>query len=262
MLPILRAEWLKTKRTSVRALTFGLPVLFALLLVAYFALRGKTEAVQLTVFAAFFESWTTLVIPFGAGLLPGLMVHQEALAGQFQNLLSTGRPRMSMFWGKLFLIALLASLSTFIATVTLLVAFRFTMGIALDWPVFLLAAAWAAMSTFPLLIFHYWISLAWGLGASIGIGSIGTLIAGLMATSLGDKIWPVVPWAWPVRLTIWTGVYLPDFSSRDGVPYTLFDHRVWVELNKGLLPFAVFLIAMLIGGMLWFNRWEGRTVQE
>ena len=55
---ILYAEWLKTKRTAIRLLAFCMPVVYAALIIGYFALRGIDKNTQTLVFQGFFEVWT------------------------------------------------------------------------------------------------------------------------------------------------------------------------------------------------------------
>ena len=55
MIGLLASEWIKTKRTAVRWLTFFLPVLFSLAILGYVALRPNTTNSFL--FQGFFEAW-------------------------------------------------------------------------------------------------------------------------------------------------------------------------------------------------------------
>ncbi|CAB3391602.1 lantibiotic immunity ABC transporter MutG family permease subunit [Kyrpidia spormannii] len=262
MMNLFRAEWLKTKRTPIRWLTFFTPFLFVALMMGYFSLKAQTANVQISIFEVFFETWTVLAIPLGAGILSGFMIHQEAFAGSFHGFLGSQWPRRHLFLGKFSILVFLASTSTFMATLALIVGFDFISGVAIAWPIFVMAAILAMIGTLPLLAFHYWISFAWGFGASIGIGGVGLLIAALMATGLGDQVWPFVPWAWPVRLSMLAGAYLLDLLGMDFPPEIVSSGFVIGQIIKGLIPAAVLFVIMLVGGMIWFNRWEGRTIHE
>ena len=119
MMKILYAEWLKTKRTAVRLLMFCIPVVFAALITGYFALRGIDKNNQTLAFQAFFEVWTVCVVPLGIGILSGLVVHYEELAGNFNGLLINKVSRYGLYWSKFLLSVLSMTASTLIATIGL-----------------------------------------------------------------------------------------------------------------------------------------------
>lgn len=256
------SEWIKTKRTSVRWLTFLTPVIFATLITWYFSLKTITIETQVSIFQAFFEVWAALVVPLGAGLISGLMIHQEELAGSFNGFLGSKLPRRDLYLGKLAMLVVLASASTLLAVLVLLAGFSFILNIPLFWPIFIAGALMAMIGTLPLLVLHLWISFAWGMGASIGIGSGGVLIAALMVTSLGNKIWQYVPWAWPVRLSMLPGVYLLNLPGMKSPPEIISSGFIVNQTIKGLIPTAIFFLSLLAGGLIWFKNWEGRKIYD
>lgn len=256
------SEWLKTKRTPVRMLTFFLPFLLPLPFLWYFSRREITLETHHLLFQAFFEVWTALVIPLGAGLLSGLLVHQEELAGRFGGFLINRYPRRDLYLGKLTLFILLASVSTLLATLILVMGFDFISDIPISYPLFFAAAIMAILGSLPLLAFHLWVSFAWGMGASIGIGGGGMILSALMATNLGNSIWPYVPWGWPIRLTGLTGAYLLYVPGMKSPPEMISSGFIRDQMIKGLVPAVLVLIAMVVGGVIWFQRWEGRKAYE
>lgn len=258
---VLSMEWLKTRRTPVRWLTFVTPVALAALLVWYFSLKAITPDIRPVMYQTFFEIWTALVIPMGVGLLAGIMIHQEELAGSFNGLLGSGLSRTSIYFGKLIMLMLLSMASTLLATFILVAGIKYGLNIPVPWPFFILAALMAEIGTLPLLAFHLWLSLAWGMGASIGFGGGGILIAALMgATSFGNTVWQFIPWAWPVRLAMLPGIYLLSWT---GFPSPLLSSGyVWHETLKGVIPALIVFIVLTIGGLLWFKKWEGRKVYD
>jgi len=259
---ILLSEWMKTKRTPVRWITFLTPVIFAALIVWYFSFRTITADTQISIFEAFFEVWATMVIPVGAGLIPGIMIHQEELAGCFNGFLGSKLPRRDLYVGKFIMLALLASVSTLLGVLALIIGSSLFLRISVSWSIFLRAAIMAMIGTLPLLAFHLWISLAWGMGASIGIGSGGILIAALMATSLGDQIWPFVPWAWPVRLSLLTGAELLDLTGMNLPSSVKVSDYITSQAVKCFIPAAVLFAVLLSGGLIWFQKWEGRKLTD
>jgi ABC-2 type transport system permease protein len=240
-----------------------MPVVYAALIIGYVALRGIDSNTQTLVFQIFFEAWTAFVIPLGAGILSGFIVHQEELAGSFNGFLSSKVSRHGLYLGKFSLLLLTMTISTFIATVVLCAGFNVFPGVLIGWPIFIASAILVIVGTIPLLALHLWASFAWGMGASIGISIGGLLMAALMgATSLGDKIWPFIPWAWPVRLAMLPGAYLQFTPDMQVAPEAISSGFVLNQLATGLVAAAICLVAALIGGIVWFNKWEGRKSYE
>ncbi len=259
MMKILYAEWLKTKRTAIRLLTFCMPVVYAALIIGYFALRGINKNTQTFVFRGFFEVWTVCVIPLGTGILSGLIVHYEELAGNFNGLLSSKVSRYGLYLSKFLLSVLIMIASTLIATVVLGVVLDVFLGVSIGWLIFIAASILAIIGTIPLLALHLWAGFRWGMGATIGISIGGLLMASLMgATSLGDKIWQFIPWTWPVRMAMLPGAYLQFAEDMQFPPEVISSGFVLNQLAMGFVASSLCLVVALIGGIIWFNRWEGR----
>lgn len=250
---VLKTEWLKLKRTLIKWLVFGLPVLLSSLLVWYFSNRKITPTLELSIFSTFFQVWAALVVPVGTGLLAGLMVQQEERAGDCWNLLSSKTSRTRVYLGKLGMQILLSSISTAFALGTLLLGLRYVLQLPVSCFSFLVAALIVEATTIPLLALHLWISLAWGMGPSIGMGGGGLLLGALMVTPLGDAVWPYIPWGWPVRLWV-----LPLFYLAKSKGISLSEDLFTLLMVKGSLYAVVFLLLLLVGGLVWFNKWEGR----
>ena len=251
---LLSSEWLRTKRTAVRWLTFLMPVVVSLCTVAYLTLRsGSTQAFA---FEGFFTIWSGLIIPIAAGVLAGTVVHEEELAGNFIGFLGTGICRMKLFLGKFLLLLSCMTICTLLAALVLGGGMELFVPCGADLRLFLLAATLISLGTLPLLALHLWVSFAWGMGASIGISFGGLLMAMLFGTtSLGAGIWRFIPWTWPVKLGLLPGAAFVDTVENASAN----------AVNTGrvaLTAAAVALIALLLCGALWFRKWEGRNTSE
>ncbi|MGA9174105.1 MAG: lantibiotic immunity ABC transporter MutG family permease subunit [Thermoactinomyces sp.] len=259
-LRILASDWLKTKRSPGRRMIFIIPVLTAVLFIWYFSKLPLSHDLQFKIYQAFFEFWTALVIPVGAGVLAGVLVQQEEFAGSFIGLLGSPYPRTSHYLGKLLILILQTSVSSLLAVLILLGGLKLFFGIDVSWKLFLLAVIMAEAGTLPLLALHLWIGMALGFGVTVGIGGGGVLLAALVgATSLGNTIWQYVPWAWPVRLSLSPGLFFPgiDFPA-SMTPLTLF----WHQTLKAVVPSTMLFVFLVAGGCIWFNKWEGRKIQD
>lgn len=259
---ILSAEWLKTKRTPVRWLAFLTPVAFAAVIIWYFSLKPGTPDLRPEIYETFFGFWAALVIPPGAGLLTGIMIHQEELAGDFNGFLGSKLPRACLYLAKLIMLILLSTASTLLGTLLLVAGMYYVLNIPVPGSIFIAAAIMAELGALPLLALQLWVSLAWGMGASTGIGGGGLLIAALMITSLGDKIWQFVPWAWPVRLSMLPGAYLLYQSGMKVPPPIISSGYPIHETIKGIISAGVFFVVLLVGGIIWFKKWEGRKIYD
>jgi len=236
-----------------------MPLVYAALIIGYFALRGIDKNTQISFFQGFFEVWTVCVIPLSIGILSGLIVHYEELAGNFNGLLSIKVARYRLYWSKFLLSVLIMTASTLIAAIMFVVGLDVFLDVPIAWPIFIAASILAILGTIPLLALHLWAGFIWGMGASIGISIGGFLMAALMgATNLGDKIWQFIPWAWPVRLAILPGAYLQFTEDMQFPPEVISSGFVLNHLAMGLVASSLCFVTALIGGIIWFNRWEGR----
>lgn len=250
----LSSEWLRTKRTAVRWLTFFMPTVIAICTVAYLALRS--DSAQAFAFEGFFTIWSGIITPLLAGVLAGFAVHEEELAGNFNGFLGTGVSRARLFLGKFFLLLSCMVICILIAVMILSIGMKLFIPCGADLKLFILAALLTSVGTFPLLALHLWISFAWGMGASIGVSFGGLLMAVLFGTtSLGVKIWQFIPWTWPVKLGLLPGTVFVEKTQNT------IDNAV----NTGIMAFiavAIALIVLLLGGILWFSKWEGYKMSE
>jgi lantibiotic protection ABC transporter MutG family permease subunit len=258
MIKILSSEWLRTKRTAVRWLTFCMPVVFSLCADTYLATRSGST--QKFAFEGFFTLWTVFIIPVGVGVLAGFIVHEEELAGNINGFLCTGLSRTRLYLGKFLLLFFCLTVCTFIATVILCIGMNIAVPAGAAIWLFMGAAALIVVETLPLLAIHLWVSFAWGIGASIGISMGGLLMAALLGlTRLGSKVWPLVPWTWPVKLGMLPGTY---FLKEAGIPVEEISTNMMQTATIGLCAVAIGLIVFLTGGIAWFTIWEGRKSYE
>lgn len=246
---LLWSEWLKTKHTVIRWFIFFLPLCFAGLGIAY--MKYRSEISSAFVFEGFYMIWSAVIIPIGAGLLTGFLIHEEEMAGNFNNILNTEISRVKLYAGK-FIFSVIS-----LTLCTLLVSLIHSIGMAavlpgranISW--FFMAALLTAVGTFPILAIHLWISFLWGMGTSIGVGICGILMAVLIGTtSLGNEVWVLLPWSYPVKMAMF-----PMASSF--LSGTMMIEAI-LQLIKEFCFSMIFSVIFLSGGMFWFRKWEGR----
>lgn len=260
---LLTSEYLKTKRTAMRWLVFLVPVILPSLVAGYVWTRGMGSSDSMFIFQLFFETWTVLVLPIGIGVLTASMIYLEEGAGSFVGLLSSKKPKYQLYLSKLAILILMLTVSTGIALIVYGLVLYPTIHMMIEPFIYISAAILVIVSAIPLFTLHLWISLAWGTGATIGVSIAGLLIAALVgATSLGSTIWPFVPWAWPVRLAKLPGQYLLYTADMAVPPEVISSGIIWTYLAIGMVAVLIFTLITLFGGMLWFNRWEGRKAED
>lgn len=249
---LLAAEVLKTRRTALAWLIWLAPLTIVPSLLWYVPRATYPYQTLRRGVEIFFEGWDTLVIPFGAALAAVLCVIQEEQAGGFNSLLGAPRPRPVLYLGKLLLLCAFSSLSTLLAALGM--GLGLVLGLQVDpmaaLGVFLPAALLSLLGLLPLLAGYLWLGFASGKGASLALGSLGVFLAALIgATHLGDVIWPFVPWAWASRLAV-AGLSLEPAASAPG------------ELVFGGTLALFAFVSLSLGGMAWFDHWEGRMVYD
>ena len=245
----------------MRWMTFAMPVVFSLAVIGYAALR--TDCTQNLVFRIFFEAWTAFVIPLCVSVMAAFIIQEEEQAGGFMGFLSTSISRNKLYLGKFFLLFLCMAVSTVIALVTLSIGINFILPGGINSLIFTSATILVIFGTLPLLALHLWISFALGTGASIGVGMSGLVIAALIGTTeLGDKIWMFVPWAWPSRLANLPGAYLDFTPGMQTPPQEIASGSIFSQLSISFIIIIICLIVLVVGGIIWFRKGEGRKHYE
>lgn len=246
MINILRSEFYKFKHTWIPWAHLILPVLYALL----FYGAAKNTSLKSFDDMDVIKNYLMLlgaVLPIICGAVTSKVADMEASAGRFQVLLSTTKSRSKAYIGKLLvlLISFLFSISFAIAIFAILFGHQ----IAAAWVIELFLIVVGCLSTYMI---HLWVSIVLSGAASIGLGFVETLIALLSMTVLGEKIWYFLPCAWASRLsaTYVVGSKLGDSS------YLLREFTMWIYIA---LPVT---LVIFISSLLWFNRWDGKSLSE
>ncbi len=246
---LLRADLLKTRRTPFLLLHLLAPLIASGIFLAYYSYSpwsttDKVQAYLQTLGCAF----PTLI-----ALVCSMTAEQEALAGHFQGLLALPAQRIKVYLSKLLMLLIYSLGAVLLAVIPFGLGFREVLGessLGLDF-YWKSAAILFGSNVFLYLLFSC-VSLRFGRGPSIGIGIVGSLVAALLLTGLGEGLWPYVPFAWGVRLvSVWT-------VHASGTQLTLAVSQADSGIIVCILATAV--AAVLYG--LWFQRWEGRSADH
>ncbi len=249
----LKADFQKSKHTSVIWIHVIIPAVGALLFLSYYSLYGGAKSLENH--GSYFDA-LAIVFPLLIGLICGMVVSQEEQAGGFQVLLSSTRSRSTTYLSKLFMLILMEAFSVFLALSIMLLGLKFALHVSnIPYLLYLKMFGWLIFSNIFLYIFHVFISLEFGRGASILLGIAGTLIAALMVTGLGDRCWTYLPWAWGVRFCDLT---ILNFMSVTKELSTFLHY----SKEKAMWIMIAANCSALILSLLWFKFWEGRKSYE
>lgn len=249
LLGLLRADLLKTRRTPFQLLHLLAPLIAGAVFLAYYSYSPWSAADKVQAYLQVLGcAFPTLI-----ALVCSMTAEQEALAGHFQGLLALPALRIKVYASKLLLLLIYSLGAVLLAVILFGLGFREVLGekglgMAFYWS----GAGILFGSNVFLYLFFGFVSLRFGRGPSIGIGIVGSLVAALLLTGLGDGLWPYVPFAWGVHLvSIWT-------VHASGTPLPL----ALSQADYGITLCILATVAAAVLSFLWFQRWEGRSADN
>lgn len=246
MIKIIKSEIYKIKGTWLPWIHIVLPIAYSFL----FYLASKTTGLKNFEESDIIQTYFILLgaaIPIILSFISSKVVDMEMGAGKFQVLLSTTKSRTKAFLGKLLVLQLgfVISLSLAVLIFAILTGYQNI----LDWIIefFLIL-----ISSLSLYMIHLWVSIELSSGASIGLGFLETMIALLSMTAIGDSIWYFIPCTWSSRLP---AMYI-TMSKVSDPSYFYKELSIWSFVS-------LFIILILfISSIIWFNKWDGKSVSE
>ncbi len=246
MINIIKSEIYKIKGTWLPWIHIVLPIAYSLL----FYLTSKTTGLKNFEENDIIQTYFVLlgaVMPIILSFITSKVVDMEMSAGKFQVLLSTTKSRSKAYIGKLLVLELgfVISLALAIIIFAILTGYQNI----LDW---LIEFFPIVISSLSLYMIHLWVSIVLSSGASIGLGFLETMIALLSMTVIGDNIWYFIPCTWGSRLP---ALYITIGNALD-LSYFYKELRLW-----GLIASFIILI-LFISSIIWFNKWDGKSVSE
>ncbi|MBX6395747.1 MAG: ABC transporter permease [Alicyclobacillaceae bacterium] len=249
MFGLIRAEWMKYRRTAVSWLLFLAPVGCILITGLYVYPHRFSHAAWIQIVDTADQVWSGIWIPLGVGLIAGLSAHMEVRAGSWRALRGRNVSPARLYGAKLVVLGVQMGLSTLWLTVLLvLMASVYGISVTVPWRALIAAMVVNWFGTLPLLYGSYWIAEAIGWAVSIGLGILGILIASIIgATSVGSGIWVFIPWAWPMRLLVQVYAFFLPHAPVHPSP-----HVFWGVVAAS----AVLACTLAWSGTVWFHRRE------
>lgn len=237
----LRSEQEKTKHTSFWAIHFCVPVMGALLFLAYYSQYASTaDSNKLKMILEI----TTTFFPLLISVIVGLNVALEEKASHFQTLLAVPNRHKNMLAKLTYLygsgvFALFFLFLLFVIGIHLLgMADTVQLGMLIG------AAAGMAFCNLIIYILHLFLSFKFGLGLSLFWGVFESLQCILYSNIELKGVARYIPFAWSMN-------WVKDILSRQIFNYGM--EKIWI---------AALTTGSLLLTLLWFSHWEGRKNYE
>lgn len=247
---LIRAEWLKYRRTAVPWLLVLAPVVTVILAGRYTYSHRFGQEAWIQVMDITNQIWSAIWLPLGVGLIAGLSAHLEAPGRTWRALRGRNVSPAWLYVTKLAVLGIQTLLSTLWLVVLILLTgvVIFKIPYAVPWLPLLTAMVVNWFVSLPLLFASYWIAEAIGWAVSIGLGFFAILVAAIIGgTGKGAGVWAFVPWSWPIRMVYQVyGLFMPVSSTPSS------SLVFWGVLTAS----AVLTLTLTWGGSMWFERQE------
>lgn len=230
---LIKATILKIIHTNWITVMIALPILYGLLLSWYL---GRFSDPEQMFFA--YVLYYNCLLPFGIALMISLYTQYEEEIGHFNHLLQI--PCRAKWLMNMLLLSLISvGISTLISSLPLWLLVGSTYNKYIMY--YLLFTTLFAL---PIIIILWFVALKINMSLCLGVGVFLSLYLILFgANSLGDTIWTYIPLLYGTRY-----LYVIDHS---------------LELSVFILSMFLLFSGLLLTAIIyWFNRWEGRTINE
>lgn len=235
------SNFTKIKRTPIILLHLLPPIVVTALFLVYYASGGHHMIPDVRLFFVILQ----ICYPIFVSIVVPILIQLDKKINGIQNALGLVTSRRSIYLGKLFFLLFLSAISMILYELCFFVGINLFLNISITQFGSYLVIFYIFLFS-NLFLYLLYIPIAFRFGPSISVlsGISGTILAGYFENAIGDKIWPIIPWEWGVRL-------LENYFGFSSIP---------------VLPGIIFLIMItsivLVLSLLWFSRWEGNVIQE
>lgn len=251
LIRLMRADLLKVKNTSYYYIHALVPVVVATMLVIYYGTKPNDGVGS----AIGFLETISMGFPLIIGVVCSLVIEKEVAAGRFKEMLSSKYGKFKCLLSKLLVLVSCGFISFYLSVFVFYTGLKYVykkviINLGLFMKVSLIV--FAVMIFF--YIFHLWLSIKFGVGASVGMGVFESLFATLLDTGLGEGIWQYIPCGFASRLV--KNYFIINYPSKYTVKLNL---RSIISVNNtAVINCVIFTIIVGIFLAIWFNYFEGR----
>ncbi|WP_304508087.1 lantibiotic immunity ABC transporter MutG family permease subunit [Anaerotignum sp.] len=239
----IKSDVYKVMHSSLILIHLLIPILGVAAFLTYYTVSPWDEAEKISAYLQVLS----MAFPLLIGVIMAMEWELEEQAGSFQVLLCTPAKKYVPHLGKLTVLLMFGLLSTFIAVLGFGIIFQAMGNVFLPKSLYLKAAILLFLGNLPLYMLQYILSFAFGKGITLSFGIVGSLLAALLLTGLGDCIWPILPWSIATRFSsilVESEVINEPFTENFGVCEGFF----FILISSFILFFVL---------KLWSENWEG-----
>lgn len=241
---IFNAENIKLRRSLLLYLHLIALIIFPIIFGVYYGSRQNLTTSENMINV--FNSLLALASPLAISIVVCLVFDREKKAGNFKNWLTFPISEGRLIMGQLIYYWLLYVIE--IIGTNLIYYLILTFGFRVTSISFVRLLLTCIMFAFLGLLQYELAELAvmkWNLGGSLILGFFGSMISMLAITSLFDFIWPIIPWAWQSRLSVF-------WLSNVSFAYQKIAALVYV------IPILLTVIISWLS-MHYFSHWQEKT---
>ena len=194
---LLHSSFLRVKNTSYFLIHILAALLFPVLLFLYCNQRGNLQS--RTVLFSYFQIMGVL-LPFAFSIVSLQLKNIEEESGKYKYLLGYSQSQYMPFFVELIFLWLCYCI---VLTVSIIIFCSLLRIIGIEVSIWLLFlnSLFYIFFAFIAYMLHHIISYVFSTGIALGTSIVGVIIAAFCETSIGDKVWFFIPWAWFLRIS-------------------------------------------------------------
>lgn len=254
ILILVKSDFMKLNHTPFYWIHVIVPLITMMMFLGYYSYSKLNSISKVN---GFFET-ISLGFPLLIGIICSLVMEQEMKAGKFREMISTENSRWICLLSKIIVVITSGALAFTLTTGGFYIGFQYILKqniLPLSFYINIALIIFAAQIF--LYIFHLWLSIRFGSGASIGMGIFESLISALFITGLGDGIWQYVPCSFAVRFC--DNFFIKELGTAD-VFNKLSGSGYWFESCKsGVINCIVITVISIVIFKIWFEHFEFRN---
>lgn len=248
----LLGEFKKRKRGLFPLLHLSIPLILPGTLVMYFLFRNDLISSEAS-YAVFFEL-IGVGTPAIISIICGMVADSESEAGNFRNILGIMQSKTISFVSQTAMMIFSYSAAMFLTISIYTLSLKFLVGVdEVHFTIYYLTGIIFAITSAFQYFFYQVISYRYGIGICSLCGFGGLIIVALSLTTIGDKVWGFLPWAWANRFSEYVMGYLKT-TDVDLVSNPM--------LVTGGYSFLILTTGVIVLSIVWINRWTGRKTTD
>ena len=254
---LIKADFMKMKRTPFYLIHVCIPIIGVIIFLAYFSGSKSNDVVKLNLYL----QALLMAFPILIGIVCSAAVQQEAMAGKFKEMIGTKYGRGKCLLSKTLMLLFAGFISLTLAVGMFYIGFQYLLKQnTLQFSFYIYVTLIIFWCQIFIYLFHLWLSLNFGSGASIGMGIFESLVSALFVTGLGDGIWQWIPCGWGIKIC--NNLFIREPNSIDAFNKVA-DMNVGISNSmSGIRNSVIFTILFGVFLLIWFNFYESNGEKQ